>query len=75
MIVDFQMHYTPSELLKGDRNAVSVQLDEHGNPSYLLNPLLTDLPAHVRVMDRPVSPRACCRAAPVSTSPISASAA
>lgn len=52
MIVDFQMHYTPPELLKGDRNAVSVQLDEHGNPSYLLNPLLTDLPAHVRVMDQ-----------------------
>jgi predicted TIM-barrel fold metal-dependent hydrolase len=52
VIVDFQMHYTPPELLKGDRNAVSVQLDEHGNPSYLLNPLLTDLPAHVRVMDQ-----------------------
>jgi predicted TIM-barrel fold metal-dependent hydrolase len=52
VIVDFQQHYTPPELLKGDRDAVSVQLDEHGNPSYLLNPLLTDLPAHVRVMDR-----------------------
>lgn len=51
MIVDFQMHYTPPELLKGDRKAVSVQLDEHGNPSYLLNPLLSDLAAHVRVMD------------------------
>ena len=52
VIVDFQMHYTPPELLKGDRNAVSVQLDEHGNPNYLLNPLLTDLAAHVRMMDQ-----------------------
>ena len=52
MIVDFQMHYTPPELLKGDRNAVSVRLDENGNPNYLLNPLLTDLPAHVRAMDQ-----------------------
>ena len=52
MIVDFQQHYTPPELLKGDRDAVSVLLDEHGNPSYLLNPLLSDLAAHVRMMDR-----------------------
>ena len=52
MIVDFQQHYTPPELLKGNRDAVSVQLDEHGNPSYLLNPLLSDLAAHVRMMDR-----------------------
>lgn len=52
MIVDFQQHYTPPELLKGNRDAVSVQLDEHGNPNYLLNPLLSDLAAHVRMMDR-----------------------
>ena len=52
MIIDFQMHYTPPELFKGDRNAVSVQLDANGNPSYLLNPQLADLPGHVRVMDR-----------------------
>ena len=51
MIVDFQQHYTPPELLKGNRDAVSVQLDEHGNPSYLLNPLLSDLASHVRMMD------------------------
>ena len=51
MIVDFQQHYTPPELLKGNRDAVTVQLDEHGNPSYLLNPLLADLAAHVRMMD------------------------
>ena len=52
MIVDFQQHYTPPELLKGDRSAVSVRLDENGNPNYLLNPLLADLAAHVRMMDR-----------------------
>ena len=52
MIVDFQQHYTPPELLKGNRDAVSVQLDEHGNPNYLLNPLLADLAAHVRMMYR-----------------------
>jgi hypothetical protein len=51
VIVDFQQHYTPPELLKGNRDAVTVQLDEHGNPSYLLNPLLADLAAHVRMMD------------------------
>ena len=38
--------------MKGNRDAVSVQLDEYGNPSYLLNPLLADLGAHVRMMDR-----------------------
>ena len=52
MIVDFQQHYTPPELLKGDRNAVSVQLDQNGNPNYLLNPLLADLGGHIAMMDR-----------------------
>jgi predicted TIM-barrel fold metal-dependent hydrolase len=52
VIVDFQQHYTPPEFLKGDKNAVSVQLDQNGNPNYLLNPLLADLASHVRVMDR-----------------------
>jgi predicted TIM-barrel fold metal-dependent hydrolase len=51
MVVDFQQHYTPPELIK-DRETVSVRLDENGNPNYLLNPLLADLPAHVRMMDR-----------------------
>src|ERR1051326_2285204 len=50
MIVDFQHHYTPAELLEqGD--AGILRLDEHGNPVYKLNPLLADLPAHVRMMD------------------------
>src|SRR6202049_2061806 len=52
MIVDFQQHYTPIELLKGDPKTVSVQLDERGNPNNLLNPLLADLPAHIAMMDR-----------------------
>jgi predicted TIM-barrel fold metal-dependent hydrolase len=52
VIIDFQQHYTPPELFKGERSAVTVRLDENGNPNYLLNPLLADLPAHVRMMDR-----------------------
>src|SRR5688572_6376377 len=52
MIVDFQTHYTPPELFKGDPKAASAELDENGNPRYLANPLLTDLGAHVRTMDR-----------------------
>ncbi len=51
MLVDFQQHYTPPELLKGNADAVSVQVDQDGNPNYLLNPLLADLTAHIRVMD------------------------
>jgi predicted TIM-barrel fold metal-dependent hydrolase len=50
MVIDFQQHYTPPELLK-ERGGVSVRLDENGNPNYLLNPLLADLKAHVRMMD------------------------
>jgi predicted TIM-barrel fold metal-dependent hydrolase len=50
MVIDFQQHYTPPELMKG-RNGVSARLDENGNPNYLLNPLLADLAAHVRMMD------------------------
>jgi predicted TIM-barrel fold metal-dependent hydrolase len=52
MLIDFQQHYTPPELLKGNADAVSVQLDQDGNPNYLLNPLLADLSAHIRVMDQ-----------------------
>jgi predicted TIM-barrel fold metal-dependent hydrolase len=51
MVVDFQQHYTPPELLT-DRDAISARLDANGNPNYLLNPLLGDLKAHVRMMDR-----------------------
>src|SRR4051794_8417559 len=51
MIVDFQHHYTPPELQKTATASVSARLDEDGNPSYLQNPLLSDLPAHIRMMD------------------------
>ena len=51
MIIDFQQHYTPPELMK-ERDGVSARLDANGNPNYLLNPLLADLAAHVRMMDR-----------------------
>lgn len=51
MIVDFQVHYTPPELLEVRTDSVSARLDERGNPSYLQNPLLSDLSAHIRVMD------------------------
>jgi predicted TIM-barrel fold metal-dependent hydrolase len=52
MIVDFQHHYTPPELQKAAGGAVSARLDQDGNPSYLQNPLLSDLPPHIRMMDR-----------------------
>src|SRR3984893_7208327 len=52
MLVDFQQHYTPPELLKGVPGQATVDLDRDGNPSYLLNPLLADLAAHIRVMDK-----------------------
>src|SRR3981081_901534 len=51
MVIDFQQHYTPPELLKG-RDAVSVRLDQTGTPNYLLTRLLADRHAHVRMMDR-----------------------
>src|SRR5688572_4286793 len=51
MIIDFQQHYTPAEMLKGDPKALTAQVDERGNPNYLLNPLLADLSAHVKMMD------------------------
>src|ERR1044072_7476141 len=51
MIAAVQHHYTPPELLEqGD--AGILRLDGHGNPVYKLNPLLADLSAHIRMMDR-----------------------
>jgi hypothetical protein len=52
LIVDFQHHYTPAELMESGRGAGSLRLDENGNPNYRFNPLLADLPAHVRMMDK-----------------------
>lgn len=51
MIIDFQHHYTPPELLQGKKKEVSVGVDKNGNPMHLLNPLLGDIDAHVQMMD------------------------
>jgi predicted TIM-barrel fold metal-dependent hydrolase len=52
MIIDFQHHYTPPELMERGAGDGSLRLDENGNPTYRFNPLLADLPAHVRMMDK-----------------------
>lgn len=52
MIVDFQHHFTPRELIKedpGDR--LIVHFDENGAPSYTVHSLLYDLDEHIRMMD------------------------
>src|SRR3954470_23764054 len=52
MVVDFQHHYTPPELMERGKGDGTLRLDENGNPNYRFNPLLSDLAAHVRMMDR-----------------------
>ena len=52
MVVDFQHHYTPPELMEIGKGDGSLRLDENGNPNYRFNPLLADLSAHVRMMDK-----------------------
>src|SRR6202790_4327710 len=52
MIVDFQHHFTPRELIKedpGDR--LILNYDASGAPSYTVHALLYDLDEHVRMMD------------------------
>ncbi|HEY7302051.1 MAG TPA: amidohydrolase family protein [Xanthobacteraceae bacterium] len=52
MIVDFQHHFTPRELIKedpGDR--LILHYDAQGAPSYTIHNLLYDLDEHVRMMD------------------------
>ena len=52
MIVDFQHHFTPRELIRqdpGDR--LIVHFDENDAPSYTIHSLLYDLDEHVRMMD------------------------
>jgi predicted TIM-barrel fold metal-dependent hydrolase len=53
MIVDFQHHFTPRELIKqdpGDR--LILHYDESGAPSYTIHRLLYDLDEHIAMMDR-----------------------
>ena len=52
MVVDFQHHYTPPELMERGKGDGTLRLDENGNPNYRFNPLLADLSAHVRMMDK-----------------------
>ena len=52
MVVDFQHHYTPPELMEAGKGDGSLRLDENGNPNYRFNPLLADLSAHVQMMDK-----------------------
>ena len=42
MLVDFQHHYTPPELMEIGKGDGSLRLDENGNPNYRFNPLLAD---------------------------------
>lgn len=52
MIVDFQHHFTPRELIKedpGDR--LVLHYDENGAPSYTVHSMLYDLDEHIRMMD------------------------
>jgi predicted TIM-barrel fold metal-dependent hydrolase len=52
MIVDFQHHYTPPELMETGKGSATLRLDENGNPNYWFNPLLADLSTHIRMMDK-----------------------
>ena len=52
MIVDFQHHFTPRELIKQDPGeGMILAYDETGSPSYSSHKLLYDLDEHVRMMD------------------------
>ena len=70
MIIDFQHHYTPPELMERGGGDGSLRLDENGNPNYRFNPLLADLPAHVRMMDKASIDLAVSPAAQASISPV-----
>ena len=52
MIVDFQHHFLPRELLpEGAGDTPFTRYDEHGVPSYSFHNLLVDLDAHIEMMD------------------------
>jgi predicted TIM-barrel fold metal-dependent hydrolase len=52
MIVDFQHHFTPHELMPKDlgRRKI-VSYDEHGAPSFIMHWMLFDLDEHIAMMD------------------------
>ena len=52
MIIDFQHHFTPRELIAQDpRERLILHYDAHGAPSYTIHSLLYDLDEHVSMMD------------------------
>ena len=52
MIVDFQHHFTPRELIKDDPGErLVLHYDALGAPSYTVHSLLYDLDEHVRMME------------------------
>ena len=52
MIVDFQHHFTPRELMPKDLGRRKlVSYDEHGAPSFIMHWMLFDLDEHIRMMD------------------------
>ena len=52
MIVDFQHHFTPRELIKEDPgNRLILHYDAQGAPSYTIHSLLYDLDEHVHMME------------------------
>jgi 2,3-dihydroxybenzoate decarboxylase len=52
MIVDFQHHFTPYQLMPKDLGRRKlVTYDEHGAPSFILHWMLFDLDEHIRMMD------------------------
>jgi predicted TIM-barrel fold metal-dependent hydrolase len=52
MIVDFQHHFTPRELVKEDPGTGKItRYDAEGVPSYSIHSLLWDLDAHIEMMD------------------------
>jgi predicted TIM-barrel fold metal-dependent hydrolase len=52
MIVDFQHHFTPRELIKEDPgDGMILNYDAQGTPSYTVHKLLWELDEHVKMMD------------------------
>ena len=52
MLVDFQHHYTPPELMENGDTSILTRLNANRVPILRLTALLADLPAHVRMMDQ-----------------------
>ncbi len=54
MIVDFQHHFTPREMVKEDVSGgkLILKYDKWGAPSYTVHSMLYDLDEHIRMMDR-----------------------